>query len=270
MGLSPGDGPFQPAPPDGFGDGLAYAILAALNWLLNALLAVIVWIWNLLVTVVNAIVSVFKTVLKFLAHIWQNYIKPAISWLVKEYQKVRAWLKRILGPVLKRLQAIKKWYDEHILKQQLRLLLLIQQIRRILGILRLFHVKWAGWLDNALADIQNKVQQSIAITRGILNQIINTLAMVLDPTLLITRNVLGGSLLGNLGAIKRIFGYGDNRIISASEQATLDKDHALYHKDTVETHARTLVQSGPTDDDKARREAARKALADVTNTSLPF
>jgi len=244
---------------------LYYAFLT----LLNILIAVINFLWRLIILLYNVMVFVFRTVLKFLLHIWTTYIKRAVTWLASHVQKLRAWLKRTITPIIKRLEKIKQWYDQHILKQQLRILQMIQVMRRFLAILRLFHIKFANVLDQALADIQNRIQQNIALVRGTLNQIINTLSLVLDPQLLIFRNVLGGSLLGNVGAIKRIVGYGDGRLFSASEAATIDKDHSRYFASTVNTHIKTLVSTGPTDDDKARRTAFRSALADATNTALP-
>jgi hypothetical protein len=86
----------------------------------------------------------------------------------------------------------------------------------------------------------------------------------------LTRNLLGASLLSNLGAVKRIFGFGDNRILSASEQATIERDHALYYKSTVDSHVKTLLATGPTAEDKARRTQFRQALAETTGTPLPF
>ena len=276
MGLPPGFGDCQPgdinscipSPPPieppgtpGFGISVSF-VLSLIAGIANS-------IFNLIAKLVTALKLVFSRLSKFLLHVWQKYVKKAITWLADHYRKLRAWLKRTITPIIKRLEKIKKWYDTHVLKQQLRTLQMIQTIRRFLGILRIFHVKWAAKLDATLADMQNRIEQSIAIVRGTLNQIVNTLALVLDPALLITRNVLSASLLSNLGAIKRIFGFGDNRILSASEQATIERDHTMYYKSTVDAHVKTLLATGPTAEDKARRTEFRQALAAVTNATLP-
>jgi hypothetical protein len=227
-------------------------------------------IYNLIAKLVAALKAAFGALHKFLLHIWQCYVKKAITGLFTQVKKLREWLKRTIPGILKRLETIKKWYDTHILKQQLRMLQQIQMVRRFLGILRIFHVKWAAKLDATLADLQNRIETSISIVRGTLNQIVNTLALMLDPTLVLKRNLLGASLLSNLGAIKRIFGFGDGRILSASEQATIDRDHKLYYKSTVDAHVKTLLATGPTAEDKARRTQFRQALAETTGTPLPF
>lgn len=269
MGFDTGNNPFDPGDPGGIFAGILGQIEAALIFLYNALVATILFFWNLIVSLVQTLLTVFKTIGKFLVTVWNDYIKKGILWLADHIQKLRAWLKRTLSPVVKFIEKLKHWYDTHILAQQLRLLAIIQKIRRYLAIFRLFHFKWASVLDNALADVQQRIQQSIAIIRGIFNQIINTLALVLDPTLFITRGVMGGTLLGNLGAVKRIFGYGDNRILSASEQATIDHDSTLLYKSNVDAYVHTLVTTGVTDEDKARDAEIRQALASATNTTIP-
>lgn len=270
MGFPFGNGlpPIEPDP--GLFAVLQAEIAAAFAWLLNALISIANFIWRTLVAVTGLEFFGFTSIGQFFKTIWEQYIKASVLWIIKELKSLKDWLKRVLGPIIKKLEDIKKWIDEHILKQQLRLWNMIQKIRRVLAILRIFHFKWAAALDNALADVQQRIQQSIALVRGTLNQIITTLALLLDPTLLITRNVMGGTLLSNLGALKRIFGYGDNRILSASEQATIDRDHSRYFKSSVKTHLDTLRTSGLTDDDKALRAACRQALADVTNAPVPF
>lgn len=270
MGLPIGGGFSPEAPPDPGGFAILDFVISIVNWILRVVVALFTFLYNILVAIVNALITIFKSIGKFLLHIWTKYLPNAINWLACNYQKVRNWLKRTLGPVIKFFQKVKHWYDTHILPQQLRLLKFLQAVRRVLGILRIFHIKWAAALDNALVDIQNRIEKSIAFTRGILNQIINTLALVLDPTLLVFRNVLGGSLLQNLGAIKRIFGYGDGRLFSASEVATIDKQHSLYFTSTVKDHMGTLAATGLTDDDKANRTAARQKLSDAVDAPLPF
>jgi hypothetical protein len=268
MGLDPGFGGVDNPPPTDV--GLIADLLSLIYAVYNVLVAVANFLYGLIKALVGVLVIIYGKIRDFLKMVWENYIKKAIPWLLSHIQKVRDWLKRTIGPIIKRLEAIKRWYDEHILKQQLRLIRMIQTIRRFLGILRLFHIAWAAKLDNALADVQNRIQQEIAFIRGIFNQIINTLTLVLDPTLFVTRGVLGGTLLGNLGALKRIFGYGDNRILGASEQATIDRQHSLYFESTVRTHLGTLATSGPTTDDQDDRKVARQALTDAVNAPLPF
>jgi hypothetical protein len=270
MGLPLGPPPFTPGLPPNQDVPFLVLIDELIAWFEFNLFAVATILANAINSLVKALIFVFHALGKFLLHMWQQYVKKAITWLASHVRKLRAWLKRTITPIIKRLEKIKKWYDTHILKQQLRMLQQIQMVRRFLGILRLFHVKWAAKLDGALADVQNRIQASIALVRGTLNQIINTMALLLDPELLITRNVLGGTLLKNLGAVKRIFGFGDNRILSGSEEATIQHDSTVYRKSTVDTHIKELRTTGPNANDKALRTSFRQALAETSGAPLPF
>jgi ABC-type proline/glycine betaine transport system permease subunit len=257
-------------PPGNGGIDIIAWIYEIMAWIVATFNAVLQWVANLFNWLIGILVSIFHFLLKFLKHIWENYVKAAIVWLYKHAMKLRAWLKRVITPILKRLEKIKKWYDEHILKQQLRMLQFLQTIRRFLGILRLFHVKWAAALDQDLADIQNRIEESIRIVRGVLNEIINTLAMVLDPTLLLKTNVLAGSLLGNLAAVKRIFGFAWHGPLTADETTFLDHNVGRYNKDTAGNHIASLTSTGLTDYDQSERTDCRKGISDAIGGPLPF
>jgi hypothetical protein len=283
MGFPPGFGgcspdepdgcsnPFPPPDPGGFGGGGGggFDPTGLINAFVAAFASLVASLNKLITNLLSAIKTVFTTLGAFLKRMWKDHLKKAITAIFDQIRKHDSWLHRTIRAAINRLEKIKKWYDQHIVKQQLRMLQMIQSVRRFLGILRLFHVKWAAKLDAALTDVQNRIEQDIALVRGTLNQIINTLALAFDPTLVITRGLLGASLLSNLGAIKRIFGFGDGRILSASEQKTIDYQHSLYFASTVEAHQRTLQTSGPTQDDLDLRKAARQALADATAAPVP-
>jgi hypothetical protein len=264
MGLPFGNIPGFPDPPDIGILSILEWILSILQWVVSVLIAVLQYVIALINVLVNALLSVFKAIGKFLLHIWTKYLPNAIKWLACNYQKARDWLKRTFGPILKWFQKVKKWYDTHILPQQLRLLRFLQAVRRVLGILRIFHIKWAAALDNVLVDIQQRIEKSIAITRGILNQIINTLAIVLDPTLLIFRDILGGSLLKNLGALRRVFAFYHHGPFTTQEQTYVDNNVGRYQASTAGNHISTLASTGLTDYDQSEITSARAGITGVT------
>jgi hypothetical protein len=277
MGLPPGFGDCQPGdvntcipnpppigPPSTPGFGISVAFV------LSLITGIATSIYNLIAKLVAALKGAFGALHKFLLHVWQCYVKKAITGLFRHVKSLREWLKRTIPPIIKRLEKIKKWYDTHVLKQQLRMLQQIQMVRRFLGILRIFHVKWAAKIDSTLADLQNRIEQSISIVRGTLNQIVNTLALVLDPALLITRDVLAGSLLKNLAAVKRIFSYSQHGPLTASETTFLDHNVGRYNKSTGSNHIAALASTGLTTYDQSERTDSRKGISDAIAAALPF
>src|SRR5271157_5904978 len=167
MGLPIGFGPPDTGDLPDYNPGMDVAIWEELVSIWGTIVQVANFFWSLITTIVSVLVFIFRALLKFLKHIWENYVKAAIVWIYNHAIKQDSWLQRHIRAVVKRLQKIKDWYDKHILKQQLRMLQFLQTIRRFLGILRLFHVKWAAALGQVLVDIQNRIEQTIRITRGI-------------------------------------------------------------------------------------------------------
>lgn len=163
---------------------IASVINALFIALWNVMLALFQFIWNTLVAVVNAIVTIFKNVGKFFARSWTDYLKPAIRGLFANVIKLFDRLHRLLAPLLKWIQKIRKWYDTHILPILLKEIQMIQKVRQFLAVLRILHVKWAQVLDDKLLSIQGKITKVVETVRGVLNEIINFLAIVSNPLLL--------------------------------------------------------------------------------------
>jgi hypothetical protein len=114
--------------------------------------------------------------------------------------------------------------------------------------------------------LQNRIEVSISIVRGTLNQIINTLAIALDPTLLLRSNVLGASLLQNLAAVKRIFGYGYHGPLTAAETTFLDNNVGRYQTSTANSHTARLASTGLTTYDNSELADCRAGISGATGT----
>jgi hypothetical protein len=223
-----------------------------------------------LVKVLKTIGGLFNSVWDFLKHVWEDYIKKALQWLASHIAKIIDWLRKHLKSLLDHLKAWKKWYDQHILPQQLRMIAMIQNVRRFLGILSLFHVKWAQKLDATLADIQNRMVQTVLLIENTFNQIINTLAIAFDPSLLLRTNVLGASLLGSLAAVKRILGYGGQRALTGAEAALQLYESTRYKHGGTAGHVNALAAGGLTAQDQTERTQARAALTAITGSPNPL
>jgi hypothetical protein len=197
---------------------------------------------KLVTDALSAIGKVFDAVWKFLSGIWDNYIKKFLEWLKDHVKKLYDWLHTHIKSLLDHLKKWKKWYDDHILKQQLRLIAMIQRVRQFLGILRLFHVKWAIKLDNSLADLQNRIEQAISIVRGNLNGVINWLNAIYNPVWLAGRLHVGGFFVQELDAHLRGAGLGGLSNWGAASDKTgngktatagVTKMQESMHQDTI-------------------------------------
>jgi len=236
----------------------------------NYLIILFTFLWNVIVALANGVLAVFQTIGKWMVNVWQNYIRPGIVGAINIIEKIRGlishWANKIIGWV----QKAQAWYNRHILPGLQRQIALIQKIRQFLTVLRIFHVKFAVKLDNYLAQLQGEIQQSIQAVLGTLNLVIDWIAIITDQTNLIRRNVLGAWLLTNLGALKRVIGYGNNRPLTANEQALQNQNAGRYATARANDHINALTSTGLTANDLADRAAARKGISDATGTPLPF
>lgn len=246
------------------------SILASIAAVISAVIVALQKVWAALIALTNWALGIFRKLGTFLRHMWENILKQAIWTLYQHVLKLYAWLSRHLKAVIAQMQKWKKWYDTHILPQQLRMYAMIQQIRTYLSVLRLFAPRLAAQLDAKLAGIQNKIAEVIDVTRGTLNNVINLLGAILDPRLLFRRNAIGASLLANVGLLKRITDWGSSRPLFASEAATMTADHNRFLTSNVLATVRQRLASGPTADDQATSKEAQQALIEATTVSATF
>jgi hypothetical protein len=247
----------------GGGDWLS----ALVQVIYSILIAVANFLWAIIKALVGILVQLFESLAKFLKHVWEHYVKAAITWLAQHARQLYDWLHRHIKTTIAFLQKLKRWYDQHILPFQLKQLALIQHIRQVLGILKAFHVKWATQLDAKLGDLQQKIVLSIETVRGALNSVINFANLIFDPSLLIRRTALGGSLLNSLGALKRITGFGSNTPLNTKQQAQVDHWQSYYTKSETLSYMATVAATGPTSEDRQLDSDARDSFSAVTGVA---
>jgi hypothetical protein len=97
-----------------------------------------------------------------------------------------------------------------------------------LTILRIFHVGWAQKLDGFLASVEQKIVQAVHKIQSTINELITTLDILIDPSLVIRSHALGASILAGFSQMRQVLGFGSVRGMSGWEQQRQQEDsHAL-------------------------------------------
>src|SRR5713101_735745 len=208
---------------DGGGGGGGFDIGSLLGGLLGFLQAVVQAIINFLVALVQALVSVFNFIFKVLT----GQVQFSLASLVETSKGYHTLFDEILGSTvfgffskvwsiigkirqwvgkLKRfLDQLRRIQQAHQLQAMRRMINLIQRIRRILVIFRVFHLKFATKLDNWLAGIEGLlIRREFEIARKT-NEIIGWLNVILDPRALLRGPTLVNSLGGLVGGLRSLF-----------------------------------------------------------------
>jgi hypothetical protein len=208
--------------------------------------------------------------LGILRTIWDRVFKRGLLKILDLVGKLRAFLSRVFGPMLRWLRKIRDWLDKVYYPRLLKVINMIQRVRQLLQVLRIFNVAWAKRLDERLLRLETKIAEPYLRLRALLNDVATIINLVLDPSLIFHRNVLLASILSHLGVVRRALGYGNARPLTSVEQVQAEREKDRYRAETVKAHVTALASSGLTDEDKARRADARAAMERVTGEALAF
>lgn len=171
----------------GLFDSLLSGLVAAVNAIiafLNALVAAIVNALNFLYAgqlgifsfAVDTLTKIWNGLKNLMDQIFKVWVLGALRHLLSLIQKLQAWARK-LKVWLDRLRQLQK-------QQQLafrRIINLIQRVRQVLAIFKLFHFKWAKKLDNWLVNIEGKLIRHELELFQKTNEIIGWMNLILDP-----------------------------------------------------------------------------------------
>lgn len=192
------------SPPDPFSglDGLLQVeiaeLLAAFESLIQILQAVFKYLWGLLSGIITAILNGLKAAIKGLRTLVNDLYNNVIKPLIQHIQEFFAWLRRITHPLIKYLVLMRSAYDQYFNKIIKPVIVMIQRIRQILVIFKVFHVKWAVKLDSTLASLQARIFKNFETLRQHANQIVTWVSIALDPFGFIKHDVFAASFFGAL------------------------------------------------------------------------
>ncbi len=146
-------------------NALGQAIQNVLGVLSRLAGLILKFLQGLLLDIVHALVAAVQAIGQMLKDVFQNVIMPALQAL----QKLRNYLIQIYQRFLR------------------PLLIWLQDARKVLAILKAFHIGFATKLDNALADIQAKISGPLLYILGYVNTVANYLNLILTAGLILQR-----------------------------------------------------------------------------------
>ncbi len=198
---------------DDLGDILIAEVVTLINELFSALLAFtsLGFATTALATEIEAefMGRVGSTLGRALRHILGDIIHLRFAHLLQDYLKLKETLRRWLLPIIKIIDRIRKIYRFYVLKPLLAYLNLIQRLRQVLAIFRIFHLKFAERLDHKLLELEAKTIRNTLRIWQELNIATSVLQLILDPALLFRRVPLVTSITRAIGDLLRaLFGRG--------------------------------------------------------------
>jgi hypothetical protein len=105
------------------------------------------------------------TLLQALHDMWVGFLDGLWALVKKLAHAISRLVTEVLPKILEYIQKLRKILDDWYVKYIRPLLNYIQMVRKYLGILRLFHIKWAGKLDGILVQIEGDIARPYLILR---------------------------------------------------------------------------------------------------------
>lgn len=168
-------------------DAIVLVAIAAIQDALTALGNAIKAVWAILSRMAGFILNALKSILR-----------DVIKGLIQVFEDIRNILKKIvkdiLIPLAKGLASARKRLLEIYQKFIRPLLIWMQDIRRILNILALFHVPFAAKLDAKLADLERRITAPFLLLLRYSNQLANWMNVIVTPKYLFQKPTFLGSL----------------------------------------------------------------------------
>jgi len=249
------------------GDALFNGITAAIQLIqevVRYLLFLVTVIYQVLVAVVQFLEKAFGILLRAVKHILSDIIHGRFLHLYEDYLRLKArlkkWFEDHLGWLLRLRKAFDDWYRHTIIP----ILNMIQRIRAILAIFRIFHLKFAQKLDDLLGALEAKIIKNTLALRGKVNEIVSILELVLDPGLLIRDNVFLASAARALRGLFNALGLGFGRALTSAEEARQKRVRESGRVANVVAEAHDLATRGLSAEDVMEQERARAAYVALT------
>jgi hypothetical protein len=184
-----------------FGGGLEDAVKKFADWTVRAA--------SFLASAVKNVIEFFKklagSVANILGHIWTGFFKKIFTALLHGIQDVHKFLEAKLRPIIDYLKKIRAFYDRWYKQYMRPILNMMQNIRKGLQILKLFHVKFAQDLDKRIAGIEAQLTNTFLTVRGIFNSLIDFTNAIADPLRLLRHPTVVLSLRRAFNGSLRLF-----------------------------------------------------------------
>jgi hypothetical protein len=247
-------------------------IIGLLIGLIQFIWSVLVFAFNYLFAGMNFLANFTGTLMEDISHawewIWQTVIMATLTKLIGLINRLRAWLKNVLQPIIDFLKKLRAWYDKLFNTYVKPFLNLLQHIRQFLRILRLLGVKWAARLDADLAYIEQKIVQVYTYLRSQLNMVITYLDLIVDPSGILRRNPLFAILLAAAPEVQNLLYGATQRPLLGSEVDSANQDAKRYTLASQQENFSAYYSKGELDPCKeASRQQFLKELDGIQNGS---
>lgn len=218
--------------------------LQILAWSVKILWAFATRIQGALVAVGRTLLDIGRKAWDFLRLTYERVLRPAWMKFWNWFDKLRRWLDRTVGPVLRFLDSVRthilKFYDKWVRP----ILDTIGIARRVLGILSSLGLEWARALDRKLRWLEEKIDLPFRIALGKINEVIGVINRVVTADGLFQRLAYIRTLQRDIDYTLRIAFNRQSRDVTPDERDAFLRADPIKSRELLLRESRTYLTTG--------------------------
>jgi hypothetical protein len=200
------------------GTAIATTLVGAVSYLSAAL----AWLAKRVAEILLNTGKMFAKVWDYGRGVYQDVLKPFLQWIHTLYERLKTWLTKYVGPVLKFLERVRTKLLGFYKKFVRPILDIIDATRAVLRVLGDLGVDWARALDAKFGEWEAVINQRFRTVLFYINSIIDVIDSVITPDRLLQR-------LTFLGTLERDILYASRAIVNIRNSPVGGGDYQRVH-----------------------------------------
>lgn len=176
--------------------------------------------------------------------LFENGWKGVIPKILETIRRLRARLAALLQPLITYLKHVRAFWDFYFRVYIRPLLNLIQRVRQVLLIFRIFHLKFAERLDKRLSQLESDIAGLFLDSRKQINRLLSYINLVLDPTGLFQIDTYLRTVARSVGELVALAHAVQMRDLFASELGEIDQNTKATNIRNARSGLEVFIRTG--------------------------
>lgn len=226
-------------------------VVEAFKWLADKGTTIAIIVWHATRIVGTALYrfainlgGIFSKVYGVLGDFWRGVLRPFITYVWRNIERLQKWLKDTLGPALKFIDSVRQRVLEIYDRYFRPIFDTIEVVRRTLQLLAALRLDWARELDRKLAEIEDRLLWPIREAMFRLNQVTEWINRIVTLDGLFQRLTLLRSVGRDIGRIAAIWHQAHSRPLTDEERRSDPAAPGLKPPEQVAADFRAYLLTG--------------------------
>jgi hypothetical protein len=224
---------------------IAYDVLViALQWSVKFLWTFATATYNVLIRFGRLVGTSLRKIWEGTRALYENVLKPGWEKFWRLFDRVRKWLDRVFGPILRYLEKVRRWILDFYTKYVRPFVDAIGIARKVLRVFASLGFDWAKALDRKLAELQDRLQAPFRLALAKINELVNIVNRVVTLDGLLQRLALIRSIERDVKYVVNAWHNSQSKPLTNAERDAAQKRVAVKTIDEIVGETRRYLDSG--------------------------